>query len=374
MDADAEAAGLLDGLGARARAERAELIPWLLGQGVTAEEIRDSFAPMLIPARRALGDDTAFLSARQIGAEVGLDLGLLMRFHRASALPQVEDPDAPVFTALDRDTAARIKGFLDLGVDADHALAVVRVLADGLSHATEELRVAALGAVLHPGVTELEIARRTQALVAAAAPLLGPLIQDILLLQLGRAMQEEAVDASERARGVPLPGARMVGAAFADLVGFTQLGEELPPEDIERLANRLAEVAREVVAAPVRIVKTIGDAVMFVSPDPAALLEVVLALLESAAADGALPRLRAGVAHGSAVSRAGDWFGRPVNLASRVTSAARPGAVLVAESARDEIGDDDRFRWSYAGAKRLKGIAGEVKVYRARLARPPEPD
>jgi len=126
------------------------------------------------------------------------------------------------------------------------------------------------------------------------------------------------------------------------------------------------------VVAPVRFIKTIGDAVMFVSPDAGALLEVLLALLDSAGADDMLPRLRLGMAYGSAVSRAGDWFGSPVNLASRVTSAARPGAVLVAESAREQVGDDERFRWSFAGTKRLKGIADDVKLYRARRAAEPE--
>jgi adenylate cyclase len=94
----------------------------------------------------------------------------------------------------------------------------------------------------------------------------------------------------------------------------------------------------------------------------------VLALMDAAAADEMLPRLRVGVAYGSAVSRAGDWFGRPVNLASRVTAAARPGAVLVSESAREQIGEDHRFRWSFAGGRRLKGISGEVRLYRARSA------
>jgi adenylate cyclase len=251
-------------------------------------------------------------------------------------------------------------------------LNVVRVLAEGLSHAAEEMRSAALGAVLHPGVSELQIARGSQALLGVAAPLLGPMIQDMLLLQLRQVLQSEAVSASERAQGMPLPGARMIGAAFADLVGFTRLGEELPPEDLEQLANRLAGLAREVVAAPVKFIKTIGDAVMLVSADTAALLDAVLALVEAAETDGSLPRLRVGVAYGSAVSRAGDWFGSPVNLASRVTSAARPGAVLVAESAHAEIGQDPRFRWSFAGPKRFKNITGDVKVYRARRAEPPE--
>ena len=372
MSFNVESSGLLDGLNNESRGQRAALIPWLLDQGITVEEIRQSFAPMLLPARRALGDDGSYVSARQISAEVGLDLEQLMRFQRAAGLPQVEDPDAPAFMRADGDTAVHVKRFLDLGIDPDQMLTVVRVLAEGLSRAAEEMRTAALDAVLHPGVSELEIAQASQVLVSVAAPLIGPMIEDLLLLQLRHTVEAEAVDAGERAVGVPFPGARMVGAAFADLVGFTRLVEELPPADLERLANRLAGLAREVAVAPVRFIKTIGDAVMFVSPDTAALLEVVLALVEAAAAEEALPRLRAGVAYGSAVSRAGDWFGSPVNLASRVTSAARPGAVLVAESARTEIGDDDRFRWSFAGAKRLKNIADDVGVYRARRAAEPE--
>jgi len=368
MSFDVKSSGLLDGLDGEARTERAELICWLVEQGIGVEEIRQSFAPILLPARRALGDDGSYVSARQISEQTGLDLDQLTRFQRAAGQPQVEDPDATVFPASDAATAIHIKRFLDLGIAPDDLLRVVRVLAEGLSHAAEEMRSAALAAVLHPGVTELQIAQGSEALLAGAAPLLGPMIQDMLLQQMRQALQSEAVSAGERALGMPIPGARMVGAAFADLVGFTRLGEELPPEDLEQLANRLAGLAREVAPPPVKFVKTIGDAVMFVSADTAALLDVVLTLIEAAEADGSLPRLRVGVAYGSAVSRAGDWFGSPVNLASRVTSAARPGAVLVAESAHAEICDDPRFRWSYAGPKKFKNITGDVKVYRARRA------
>jgi adenylate cyclase len=85
-------------------------------------------------------------------------------------------------------------------------------------------------------------------------------------------------------------------------------------------------------------VTTIGDAVMLVSPEPVPLLDALLDL--TAAADKEdLPQLRVGVASGWAVSRAGDWFGSPVNVASRVTSVARPGSVLAAESTRELIGD-----------------------------------
>lgn len=376
MTFDAESSGLLDGLTGRARAERAELLDWLVLQGFSVEEIGASFSPMLLPARRVLGYDGSQVSARQISEAVGLDLEKLTRFQRAAGLPHVDDPDAAMFTRADGDTAVHIKRFLDLGFDPELMLNIVRVLAQGLANASEVMNVAALATVLKPGASELDTAQGTLGLVSAAAPLLGPMINDLLLLQLRHTLETDAVNASERAAGVPLPEAKMIGAAFADLVGFTALGEELPPEGLEQLANRLAELGHDVAGPPVRFIKTIGDAVMFVSTEPAALLEAMLALLDGAAADEVLPRLRIGMAYGSAVSRAGDWFGSPVNLASRITSIARPGAVLVSGPARDQIGDAPGFRWSFAGTRRLKGIAGEVKVYRARPAeaRPDEPD
>lgn len=353
-----------------AEAERAELIDWLSEQGITAEEIRDSLTPMLLPARRLLGDDGTYVSARQISEQTGLDLDELIRFQRAAGLPQPLDPDAPMFMRPDGETAVHIKRFLDLGIDPELMLTAMRVLAQGLANAAEVMRAAALAVVVHPGATELEMAKGIQSLAGVAAPLLGPMIQDLLMLQLRHTLETEAVSASERAAGAPLPGARTVAAAFADLVGFTTLGEEVPPEELEQLANRLAELAHSVADGPVRFIKTIGDAVMFVSTDTGALLDAVLTLADAAAADERLPRLRVGVAHGAAVSRAGDWFGSPVNTASRVTSVARPSSVLVAESARDDVGEDARFQWSAAGSRHLKGIRGAVKLHRVRRSEP----
>ncbi len=366
---DPEAAGLLDGLTGDARAQRAELIPWLVEQGITVEEIRGAFAPMLLPGRRIFGDDGTRLSARQISEQTGLDLDQLRRFQRASGLSTVDDPDAAVFLKPDAETAVHIKRFLDLGFDPDRLLTVVRLLAEGLSRAAEAMRYTAVATTMqHPGTTELQMAQGAQVLVSAAAPLLGPMVQDMLMLQLRHAMETEAINANERAVGASLPGARDIAVAFADLVGFTRLGETVPPEELEQLANRLADAARDVAVPPVRFIKTIGDAVMMVSTDTAALLDAMLTLVEATEADDALPQLRVGLSHGQAVSRAGDWFGSPVNLASRVTSAARPGSVLLSEAAREQIGDDASFSWSFAGARHLKGIQDEVKLFRARRA------
>lgn len=358
--------GLLDGLTGTARTERAELIAWLLSRGFTVDEVREAIAPMLLASRRHVGDDGVYVSARETSEKFGIDLDLLQRVQRAMGLSREDDPDAVVHLRADAEAAAHAQRFIEFGLDPDQVVQVVRVLSEGLSKAAEVMRYTAFAAVLTPGATELEIARKSEALVAELAPLLGPMIQELLLLQLRHAMETEAVSATERAEGLPLPGAREVSIMFADLVGFTRLGEALPPEKLELLARRLGDIARELAVAPVRFVKTIGDAVMLVSTDPAALLEAALALLDAAHSDEDFPRLRVGIAAGEAVSRAGDWFGSPVNLASRVTGAARPGTVLVSESVRDAVGDDERFSWSFAGTRHLKGIKGDAKLFRAR--------
>jgi len=363
---DPEIEELLSGLEGEARAERAELIEWLLDQGITADEIQGSPIPMLAASRRLMGDDGDYVSTREISEAAGIDLEFLQRVQRAIGLVRVDDPDAAVHLRADGAAAAHAEAFLELGIHPDDVVQVVRVLAEGLSHAAEVMRYTALSTILRPGATELEIAQASQALVTRIVPLLGPMIDDMLFMQLRHMLETEAVNASERAAGKPLPGARQVTVAFADLVDFTRLGEEVPAEELGQLANRLADLARDVAVPPVRFIKTIGDAVMFVCSDPAPLLDAVLKLVEITDSDNDFPRLRAGIASGPAVSRAGDWFGSPVNTASRVTAVARPGTVLAAESTRDELGDDAGFGWSFAGARRLKGIKGDVKLFRAR--------
>nr|WP_225952794.1 adenylate/guanylate cyclase domain-containing protein [Mycobacterium sp. OAS707] len=359
---------MLDGLEGEERQERAELIPWLLERGVTVEQIRGGFMPALLASRRLLGDDGVYVSARETSEKTGIDLDLLQRLQRAMGLPRVDDPDAAVYLRADAEAAAYAKKSLDLGIEPDQVVQITRTLAEGLSRAAEVMRYAALASILDPSASELQIAKNTEALIREIAPMLGPMIQEMLRLQLRHLMETEAVTASERAEGQRLPGARLVTIAFADLVGFTRLGEVVSPEDLERLAHRLGELAREVAVPPVRFIKTIGDEVMLVSPEPVPLLEAVLDLVDATEGDDDFPRLRAGIATGMAVSRAGDWFGSPVNLASRVTSAARPGSILVSEQTYEAIADDGRFTWSFAGARHLKGIKSDVKLFRARRA------
>jgi adenylate cyclase len=147
------------------------------------------------------------------------------------------------------------------------------------------------------------------------------------------------------------------------------MGEELPPEDLERVAQRLAQLALEAADPPVRLVKTIGDAVMLVSPDVVPLVKSALALIALADAEGPeFPLVRIGAASGPAVSRSGDWYGRPVNLASRLTSVARAHSVLVSGEVHDAAADASGLRFSDAGVRHIRGIHHAVRTYRARRA------
>ena len=362
-DFDIEHSGLLDGLEGRARTDRAELITWLLARGFSVEQIRTSTSPMLLPAQRVMGDDGVYLSAREAAAATGLDLGLVQRLQSAGGLPRVDDPDAAVLPRADALAVGRAaRFFLDLGVDDDETVAIIRVLMQGLERAAAVMRRAAYKTFARPGATEVELAMDSEEMARQAAPGIGPVIEDLMLVQLRHIFETEAVTAAERAAG-SLPGARKITVAFADLAGFTSLGETLPAEELEHLASTLTDLADKVAVAPVRLVKTIGDAVMFVSPETVPLLNAVLDLVALADKAG-LPSLRVGVDYGDAVSSAGDWYGNPVNVASRLTNVARPGTVLVAEAAREMVADTGDFGWSSAYSQKLKGISDEVTFFR----------
>ncbi|HEY6557752.1 MAG TPA: adenylate/guanylate cyclase domain-containing protein [Polyangiaceae bacterium] len=118
---------------------------------------------------------------------------------------------------------------------------------------------------------------------------------------------------------------------FIDLAGFTALTEAQGDEDAADVATRFADVARAVLGAGDRLVKTIGDAVLITSPVPLSGICFVERLLDEVALDPRFPALRGGLHHGGAVHRKDDVFGAAVNLAARVAAEARHGEVLGTE-------------------------------------------
>jgi adenylate cyclase len=366
MTTDSEFAGLVNGLTGQARQEREELVRWLLRRGFDVDQIRNSLSPMLLPTKRVYGDDGTLVSAREVAESSGVPLELIQRLHRAAGLARIEDPDKAVYARADAESVLPAAAAVNLGIEPDQVVLVVRLLVEGLTRAALAMRQAGVQALLRPGATELELAQAFEALASDGKSVVDAMIGELTRLALRHWFETEAISAAERAAGMLL-GGRSVTVAFADVVGFTRLGEALPPEELGEVAGQLANLTVGVVTEPVHFVKTIGDAVMLVSPDAEELLNAVLELMEATAAEQ-FPRLRAGVASGVAVTRAGDWYGSPVNLASRVTSVAPPGGVLVAESARAAIGDVAGITWTFAASRHLRGIRDEVRLFRASRA------
>jgi adenylate cyclase len=363
IDFDAE--GLLDGLEGAARADRLALLESLAADGVPLSELRRSTAAgtiVYLAADRVVGGPERYTSA-EVAARAGVDEGFLIAARRAMGLP-IPEPGEAVYTDGDVEMARLVHVSHEAGIADEENLELLRVLGRSLAQAAESLRALPLKLVLEPGMSEVELARRYAETAGGLYPLVDPLVSNLLALHLRHATQSTVVNELERSGG-QLPGSREVTVCFADLVGFTRLGEEVPPDELGRLAARLEAIATDVAAAPVRLVKTLGDAAMLTSPEPEPLLNAAFNLIDAADAEGEqFPQLRAGVALGTALPRAGDWFGRPVNLASRITSIARPGSVLTEREVREST--KNTYSWSYAGERRLKGIREPVALFRAR--------
>jgi adenylate cyclase len=362
---DFAAEGLLDGLEGAERSERMALLESFTAEGIPLTDLRRATGNgtlMFLPADRVIVGSERYTS-EQVAELSGVELAFLESARRAMGLP-IPEADEAVYTDADLEASRMIHIARDAGITDEEVLDLLRVLGRGLSQAAESLRALPLKLVLKPGISEHELAHNYAAAAAALYPLLDPLISSLLALHVRHATQSEVISAMERSGGHP-PGSREVTVCFADLVGFTRLGEEVPADELGRLAVRLEALATDAAKPPVRLVKTIGDAAMLSSIESEPLLQAALDLIDAADAEGNdFPQLRAGVALGHALPRAGDWFGRPVNLASRITSIARPGSLLAEREVRESA--LEAYRWSFAGERRIRGIRDPVALFRVR--------
>jgi adenylate cyclase len=362
---DFEAEGLLTGTRGRAREARRKLLEQLVADGAPLEELRRAVEEdrlALLPVERVLEGEGPKLTGAELAERAGADLDFLLSQRRALGLP-TPAPDQRAFTEEDVEAAKRLQAIRDAGLPDEGTQEIARVLGVAMSQVAAATRGLIAETMVHPGDTERDVGLR----FAEAARNLGPLLGDAIVyaynLHLREQIRHDVIGRAELRAGAP--GTAAVSVCFADMVGFTQLGEELQPEELGGVTGRLTKLAGDVATAPVRLVKMIGDAAMLVSQDGEALMDAALALVDAAAEEGDdFPLLRAGVARGPALARAGDWYGRPVNLASRITGVARPGSVLAGEEARGAAGE--RFHYSFAGERRLRGIEGQVKLYRVR--------
>jgi adenylate cyclase len=285
----------------------------------------------------------------------------LNRIWRALGFAPADD-DEPAFSDEDVAAAESLKSFLDAGLSEDAMLEIARVLGEGTARLSSTITGSFVDTYLKPGDTERDVALRFAAMAKQLLPLMAPVLNAALAAHVREATRRGIISRSERESG-RLARSEEVFICFADLVGFTSLGGEVGAEELGSVARRFADLATDVSSENVRLVKTIGDAAMFVSTDGPASVQTALALVD-AASEADLPLLRAGVAYGPALNRAGDWYGQSVNLSSRVTGVARPGSVLCTAEVRDSAAD--QFSWSSAGRFRLKGLPEPLHLYRAR--------
>jgi adenylate cyclase len=270
-----------------------------------------------------------------------------------------------VGTQADFDAAARTKAILDAGFPVEEMLRNARVVGMATARVAEANRELVVRNLTSPGDNERELAERLVGTVEFLLPMgtefLGYAFQANLLEQVKR----DVIGAADLASG-DIGGVVERTVCFADLVEFTSLGEEIAPEELGMVVGHFEELATSIVAPPVRLVKTIGDAVMLVSPEAEPLVGQALDLVAAAAAEGdQFPVLRAGIATGPTLPQSGDYYGRSVNLASRVTGIARPGSVLVDTATREAAGEAG-LTYSFAGERRLKGIDARPKLFRVR--------
>ena len=363
---DFEAEGLLDDLEGEQREARRALLEELAGDGVPFEELRAAAAAgrlALLPVERALAGQGPRHTAREVAEASGVELADLARLRTALGV-SIPDPDDRALTQADIDAARRLKAFQEVGLPPGEFLKVARTIGMAMARIAEANRSLVVRTVLRPGDTERDLALRLADTARQLMPLVGPSLGYALQLHLLDQIRRDVIAAADLVSG-EIGGATETAVCFADMVGFTKLGEQIGIEELALIAGRLEEIATTVSEPPVRLVKMIGDAAMMVSTDPLALVETALTLVETADEEGEdFPQVRAGIAFGPALAQAGDYYGRPVNLASRITGVARPGSVLADQGATEAIGD--AYHHSFAGERRLKGIEGRVRLFRLR--------
>ena len=361
---DWEAEGLLEGLDAPAREARRALLDELHGKGVPLEDLRRAVREdrlVLLPIELTLLSAPRY-TLEEIAERSGVGLDHLAAFWRSVGLALTDESR---FGEEDLAAARRTRLYLEAGLPPEEILAVLRVMSSSIQRLADASRALFARNFLQPGDTEADLARRFLQMTDALVPLVVQDLEYLMRLHLREHARHDALGIAELDAGA-MPDTQQVAVAFADLVGFTALGESIPEVELGTIADRLADLTLERLHPPVRLVKTIGDAVMLVSPQPRPLVALLLELVAAAEADERLPALRAGATWGNAYPRLGDWYGGTVNLASRVAGRARPGSVLVTSALREVLGEGDGLAFSRAGQKRLKNVGEPVEVWRVR--------
>ncbi|MBB3668206.1 adenylate cyclase [Garicola koreensis] len=288
------------------------------------------------------------LTYRQMASRMGVSTHSARRLWRALGFPNL-DEDIKAFTEADADALARMVELVRDGhLNQEAAISLTR----SVGQMTDRMVVWQIEALVEDKIANerLTDAQARSQVVEELPQLIEP-VQQLMNYawrrQLSAALQrltvrvESGLASLSRSRDgteddAPLPLARAVG--FADLVSYTSLSRQMNERTLAQMVQRFESRCAEIISiGGGRLVKTVGDEVLYNAETPEAGAEIALALSESMAADDVLPQARVSVVWGRVLSRMGDIYGPTVNLAARLTGIADPGTVLVDEATAEAL-------------------------------------
>ena len=219
--------------------------------------------------------------------------------------------------------------------------------------------------LVQAGVPSAEIAEELEGLTRDVLPLAAPLMNYLHGRLLAEFVEQDMIGHMEAdmADGTLDEGRLRVAIAFADLAGFARLTVELGDEAAVGTVERFVQAAGETLPVDARVVKTLGDEVMVVGSDAAALTAWAVDL--QAGLDPAEPPARIGLHFGEVLYRDGDYYGREVNQAARVVARAGAGEVLVTRPVVDIADGIEGVRFTRIGEVRLKGFSEPTELFTA---------
>jgi class 3 adenylate cyclase len=348
------AAGLYDPDDPKAD-DRLALLDYLIGLGATVEEMVEAGDELpAVASRRALRGPGERYTQAQAAARAGLPEDLCARIWRAAGFPD-PGPDARMYTDDDVDTLATFEAGATL-LGEDVLFQVLRVIGSSMARVADATVAAFVVNVAAPSLvddpTGLSLARaNTEAVTLLRG---ASSAMDVIFRRHVELLQRPLTPGDQRTQELAV--------GFVDLVGSTGFAQG---REIRELGAALAAfdelVSEAVLAGGGRVVKLIGDEVMFVSADPTVACAIARALTERLADHPVLPPVRAGVAFGSVLSRDGDFFGPVVNLAARIVKLAEPGAVLATSAVGRAVGEGNSF--TSIGTRVLKGFDEPVELF-----------
>jgi adenylate cyclase len=345
---------------------QARIVARLRRRGHSLEQLRGAakagrlafgYLQELFPSR--VGDH----DLRAAAEATGLEPELIRRIWAAAGLPSDALHD---LSDEDLELLRHLAAVLDAGLPLVAFLQLVRVYGLALAQVADaEVKLFHLFVhepLIRDGAPVLDIAEGLSDLASRLLPLSGPIMEAMHQRLLGHFLEQDVVGHLELVADDAALGRVRIAIAFADLAGYTRLTEELGEEEALEVVERFVELVEETLPDDARVVKTIGDEVMVVGTDAAALADWAVGLLELAR-ERPLPRI--GLHVGSALYRDGDYYGRAVNLASRVGARATGGEVLVTREVMAAAGRNLAFR--PIGEVKLKGFEEATELFLAGL-------